>query len=278
MGRLIIGITIAGLLWAAVPCQAVPVPGYTATECKLYKEFQTDLEKKKVPRDEARLLALSYLRRAYAVRLEQAQSLASDLLHQSGQMLSKDERNQYFAWGLDALERGANLNDIIEMNAFVLSRFAGGSDKTFFMEQCLRSAGRYAPAVPLAKLAAAFGNDGLVGQRRRDAILWAVDQIARGESAAQMLAMREIISKQFFTGASQAEQLKKYYASIQQGVTPESMISVLQELAKRSTSERTFQENYDKVMKLYASGKKFDDAVKTILPPPKEPKEPKTKY
>ncbi len=274
MRRLAFGIILLSLLLAATVSPAA-TPGFTISERMLAGELQKRLLDRKgikIPPDDAFAFARTYMRRAYVVDVEPAVHLAVELLTESGKGLPANDQLQCFAWALDALVRGATLADVQATIQGIFKEHVG-AERMFYMEQLLGSADRYTSPVPLVQLAREIGNNGLVGRRRQDFMTWAAGLVRQGEDPAYMLQMYKSITKIVISVGAQSDQLKKFYGDIRRGVPPRALAETVLQLSGKYETNRLFDQDYDKIIGLYFGGAPFEDAVKKVMKPPKEPKE-----
>lgn len=269
MRRWFLGVGVLGLLLAAAPAWAA-TPGFTLAERSLASELRKRLRDKTTKDELALAYARVYLRRACVIDVEPAEDLASELLKKERRIKEQDQL-QYFAWALDALRRGAGLQDLKKTLATLLKEIYSAADQKHFLQSLFGIASRRASPIPLVDLAVVAGNNGIVGARRREFIAWAVAQVEFGEDPAHIKKIYDAVSKVSPSIGSQRSFLEKCFKSTRLGVPPLALTGAVTQMSKRYQTDRLLNEALDKVLRLFFTGTDFDEAVKTVMPPAKRP-------
>ncbi len=259
-----------GLVLAACPCIGA-TPGVTMAERHLATELQKRLTTKKTPEERATAFARVYLRRAYALDFEPAESIAGELLRRSGARLPERDQLQYFAWALDALVRGAALSDVKSTVKELLDSSYPPSEKVFFLELFMGVASCYASPLPLVKLTALADKNGIVGKQRQEFLVWIVDHIRLGEDPAHIKQIYDVVSKIEPSIGAQRAFLARCYNVIRQGVPPRGLADAVTRLGQKAETVRTLEEGIDRIVRLFSSGTPFAAAVDKVVPPSKKP-------
>jgi hypothetical protein len=264
------GITLLSLLLTANLAQAA-TSGYTTASRNLANELHKRLvDKKYAPDEQANAMARVYLRRAYAVDVDPASSLAVEMLVGFGKELKPLDQLQGYAWALDALARGAALKDVRYTIQEVIHQY-WGPDRMFYLETFLGAANTYASPGPLVDLAKELGDGGMAGPRRREFMTWVVERVRNGEDPAYLFAMYDSMRKIVFSVGGQTEDLKRFVAAIEIGVPPMALSATVKMMSQQYQSGTQFEEAFNKIMGRYSSGDEFEEAVKAIVPPQKAP-------
>ena len=255
----------------ATPALFAATSGVTADEQRSVIELHKRLRK-----DRSQSLIRDFLsvyqRRAYRLDVDPAEAVAKKLVPAGKRIRQKDQRQYvlYFAWSLDALIRGANLKDVTSTVKKIQDEAYSGTDKDYFIEAFLGVASRYASPVPLVELTEAASYNGMVGRRRREFLAWAVDHVKRGENPAYIKQTYDVISRITPMSSAQREFLTKYCDAIRAGVPPLGLTGAVQALGKKHEGSRGLNEDMDRILRLFFSGRPLEKAVNTVIPPKKQ--------
>jgi hypothetical protein len=272
MRRLASGPALLATVLAAGLASAA-TPGFTTAERRSALELARRLTETRVPREHALAFGRLYLRRAYLVDVDPAHDLVKELRKQDLRLKDGDEL-KYFGLALDAILRGAALNDLKTTLQRVVRITYSEDDKSFFLESFLGAAGRYQSPLPLLDLTAKLGDNGIVGGRRREFLGWVIDQVKRGENPAYVKQMYDAASSVSPSFGFQRDLLKKCYEAVQHGVPPRSLAHGLERLRKKSLTADRLEDNLDRLLTLYFDRQiPLNKALDTVAPPAKEAEE-----
>jgi len=256
----------------ATPAAFAATPGFTPTERSRALELFRRLVARKVSEDDARPMAQVYLRRAYVLDVDPAESVARRLFHKEHR-LDADRRHRYFAWALDALLRGANPKEVNTIFKRVIPTRFGRDDERYFIESFLGVASQHASPVPLVEMLEIASDNGLAGKRRRNFIAWAVARVRRGENPAYMRRLYGVAADRIPSLGDQQRFLDKCYHAIERGASAPVLAEAVERLGKKHELAKRLEADLDKILALYFAGRPLEDAMHEVVPPPKPPAE-----
>jgi PAS domain-containing protein len=254
--------------------------GVTEAENRLASEFHKRLLAKEIDRETASSLTRIYVRRAYAVQIDPAVSLAL-LYRKPAWRFDEEQQLRFFALSLDALIRGANLRDIQTSVRDIVEEIDSQSDRVFFVETFLPITGRYAAIPPLVEMLGLTSKDGIVGKRRRDFVEWAVEQVKLGDDPEYIAQIYAITRRVVTSYGSQRDFLTKCYDGVRAGVPPMALVSAVQRMGDRYHSGRQMTDALDRILQGYFNtGISFEEAMNAVVPPPApaQPGEPEDEF
>jgi hypothetical protein len=258
------------LAFAAIP-DAAPAAeqGITTAEYARAVELRRRLSAAETPRERAVHMARIYLRRAYVLDVGPAENVAKLVLDRKWR-LENQERLQIFAWSLDAMTRGGRPKDITDMLRAILEATYPKDDTTFFIERFLGVTSAHVSPTPFVTLTAEAGDNGLVGRSRKEFIDWVAGQVERGENPAYILQIYRHLSEVAPSVAVQQRIIKKGYEGVRRGVPPRRLVAAFARFAKKFEYSGGLEKALDRILQLFYAGKPFDEALDTVVPPPRE--------
>ena len=242
-------------------------PGYTAAERARTNEFLKRIAARRVVKTVAADYAQIYLKRSYVVDIDPAETLAVELLSTSG-IPSRDQL-QYFAWGLDAFVNGAAIEDVLDTFKNVIKNHYG-ADRAFYLQNLLAAASPYSSPAPLIKILKRAENNGLVGKRKQDFTFWLVSTIQKGEDPLLLARMFDAMTKTVVGVTAQVDYLQRFYAAIQSGVPPTELAAVVERISENASTGKQFDQQYQQILTLYASGTPLSEALDRVIPRKKD--------
>ncbi len=245
---------------------ALAAEGTTAAERRAVTELHRQLRRGDVPAEAARTLARIYARRAYVVELEPAQKLAMEISDPE-RRLAAQHQFEFYAESLDALIRGAKLDDLLATFKQSQELMLSAGNKRLLFLTGVRNADHFRSALPLVQLADDLDRAGAVGTRFEDTIRWAASQLERGESAEHIARLYKIISDVTPSYSDQRDFLTECYRHIRRGVPPYGLVQAVERLATRYESARLMNENLDRLIRLYRAGRTLEEATTALVPP-----------
>jgi hypothetical protein len=267
---------VAFVLSCSVATRAA-APAVTIGERQLAVNLHRRLtsEPTSAPKDLSRAMARVYLRRAYVVELGPAEVWAKAVLQPDygglkTRKVEDDQRLRLFAWGLDALVRGAQPKDLISALQTIWKETYREDDRLFHAETLFGVSRRYASPVPLAELIEELGDNGVVGQRQREFITWAASVVKGGENPAELVEMYGAIGKVNPSGEYQRRVMEKAYEAIRRGAPPKGMVDAVQRLVARTQVPRRLEAGIGDIARFFLGGLSFERAVEQVLPPEKK--------
>jgi hypothetical protein len=268
MRRLTFSVAAMSVLMLAVVASSAGA-GFTDEETRLAIEFSRRLADSKSPifdQELARTYRNIYLRRAYALDPEPAEVLAKEVEKREYRLKGQD-RQQYFAWGLDALVRGASLADIRATISAILSETMHENDKTYYLDVLLRNASTTTSPVPMIELMAKARGNGVVGRNLRELVSWAMGHVIRGEDTVYLKQFYDAVTQVTPFANAQRAFMNKCYTLIEQRVPPRALADAATRLAKRFNTIGALESAIDDVVRRYRSGQPFAEALNTVDPP-----------
>ncbi len=258
-----VGAVLCSLLLASA---ALGAEGTTAAERRAVTELHRQLRRADVPAEAARTLTRIYARRAYVVELEPAQKLAKEISDPERRLAAQNQF-EFYAESLDALIRGAKLNDVLETFKETQELMLSAGNKRLLFLTGVRNADHYRSPLPLVQLADGLDRAGAVGARFEDTIRWVASQLERGESPEHITRIYRVISEVTPSYSDQREFLTECYRHIRRGVPPNGLVQAVERLATRYESARRMNENLEQLIRLYRAGRTLEEAATVLVPP-----------
>ncbi|MFO7900487.1 MAG: hypothetical protein R6V58_15685 [Planctomycetota bacterium] len=243
--------------------------GVTNAERTAATELYKQIRKGETDQAAARRFAHIYVGRAYVVELEPARKLV-DVFGDREWRVSDEDQLEFFAASLDAMVRGAGLEDILGAFKQTFGSALGTKNKRILFLSAVGNADRHRSPLPLVRLAIQLNENGVVGGRLEDTMTWSIQQVERGELPGHVRQLYNLIADVTPSYHAQRDFLEKVFGYVRLGVPPAGLLQSIRRLRTKYESENLLDENLDKLMQLYGRGRSLEEATDILVPPKKD--------